>query len=588
MRGVMRLTWGTDRVISCACLEKSPVWSETTTNRAELSQLWLYPMLVGMVIIAVLRIADTYQVFNHTMDEPAHIGGGMQYLDGGSYRYEYKHPPMRAVFAVGPWFLGQRYGDDPDSYSEGNRLLYGGSSYVRTLTAARAASLPFFAATAILIFLWARTLSGSLAGAFAVFAYTTLPLALAHAGLATNDTLVTATLLGALFAWSSVVAGHSRGRLVLFGIAAALAFLSKISAVPFIAAVVVVTALMWFLRGRQLAETAVAEPRWPYFRRAVAAALGVGTMCFVVIWAAYRFSAGPISDLVPIHAAIDESVPAGLWRTIVNHLADLPIPAPEFAAGVLQLLRHNSLGHEAFFMGSIGSHGHPAFFPVAVLIKTPIPFLLLCALGARDLVGRWWRSNDLRALVPPIGALCILAVCMASSMNVGLRHFLPAFPLLALCAGVGAANLWTRKDRFRSVARALLIMLLVWQALTGIRAHPDYLAYFNECCDAEPQRWLIDSDLDWGQDLDRLAVALKERQVDELYLAYFGSADPARHGLPPFKTLPRRQPVRGWVAISEWDYAFGTNDPPHDHYAWLAKHRPVARIGKTIRLYKLP
>jgi hypothetical protein len=51
--------------------------------------------------------------------------------------------------------------------------------------------------------------------------------------------------------------------------------------------------------------------------------------------------------------------------------------------------------------------------------------------------------------------------------------------------------------------------------------------------------------------------------------------------------LPRGQPVHGWVAISEWEYAFGTNAPPNDHYAWLRNHRPVARIGKSIRLYRI-
>jgi hypothetical protein len=225
-----------------------------------------------------------------------------------------------------------------------------------------------------------------------------------------------------------------------------------------------------------------------------------------------------------------------------------------------------------------------AFFPVAMLIKTPIPFLLLCAIGAPVLARRWWRSNDPLALVPPVGALAVLAVCMASAINIGLRHLLPAFPLLAICAGVGASRLWARKAR---IARVLVIALLGWQVLTGIRAHPDYLAYFNECCDSHPERWIIDSDLDWGQDLDRLAAALRARHVGELYLAYFGSADPARHGLPPFRPLPHGQPVHGWVAISEWEYAFGTSAPPHDYYSWLRGHRPVARVGKSIRLYRI-
>jgi hypothetical protein len=560
-------------------VEEPAISSERDDSSEHGRSLWPWLLLAGLLAIAVLRIADTYRVFNQTMDEPAHIGAGMQYLDGGTYTYELKHPPMRAVFAVGPWLLGHRYAANPDSYSEGNHILYEGGDYVRTLTAARVAALPFFAATLILIFLWGRALNGSLAGLFAALLYSTLPLALAHAGLATNDVLVTATFTATLFAWSKLLERPTRLRLVLVGIAIALAFLSKMSAVSFIGAVVVATAIFWYLRGRQLAKSGL-----PTMRNAAAGAALTGAVCLVLIWAAYRFSFGAVSGFVPIHAAIDGSVPDGLLRNFLTAIADTPIPAPEFAAGFLQLLRHDSLGQPAFFLGSIRTHGDLAFFPVAMLIKTPIPFLLLYAIGAPVLARRWWRSNEALALVPPAGALVVLAVCMGSAINIGLRHLLPAFPLLAICAGVGASRLWARKAR---IARVLVIALLGWQLLTGIRAHPDYLAYFNECCDSHPERWIIDSDLDWGQDLDRLAAALRARHVGELYLAYFGSADPARHGLPPFRPLPHGQPVHGWVAISEWEYAFGTSAPPHDYYSWLRGHRPVARVGKSIRLYRI-
>jgi hypothetical protein len=308
-------------------VEELPVSSERRNSAGRRRTFWLWLLLVAMLAIAVLRIADTYRVFNQTMDEPAHIGAGMQYLDGGTYTYELKHPPMRTVFAVGPWLLGHRYGGNPDSYSEGNHILYEGGDYVRTLTAARVAALPFFAATLILIFLWGRALNGAPAGLFAAFVYSTLPLALAHAGLATNDVLVTATFTAALFAWSKLLERRTRLRLVLFGIATALAFLSKMSAVSFIAAVVGVTATLWHLRGRRLADSG-----FPSARNVAAGAALAGSICLVAIWAAYRFSIGPVSGFVPIHAAIERSVPAGLLRSILTTIADAPIPAPEFAA----------------------------------------------------------------------------------------------------------------------------------------------------------------------------------------------------------------------------------------------------------------
>jgi hypothetical protein len=121
-----------------------------------------------------------------------------------------------------------------------------------------------------------------------------------------------------------------------------------------------------------------------------------------------------------------------------------------------------------------------------------------------------------------------------------------------------------------------------------VRAHPDYLGYFNECCAAAPERWLVDSDLDWGQDLARLAHTLKTHGVDHFYLAYFGSADLSRHGLPPFQDLKAYERVRGWVAVSESHFAMGAQGPPYDWYRWLRDYEPVARVGKSIRLYRIP
>src|SRR3954466_10154195 len=56
------------------------------------------------VLLASIRIVATYTVFNHTMDEPAHIGAGMEWLDKGTYTWERQHPPLaRVASALGPY-----------------------------------------------------------------------------------------------------------------------------------------------------------------------------------------------------------------------------------------------------------------------------------------------------------------------------------------------------------------------------------------------------------------------------------------------------------------------------------------------------
>src|SRR6185436_19403568 len=102
---------------------------------------------------------------------------------------------------------------------------------------------------------------------------------------------------------------------------------------------------------------------------------------------------------------------------------------------------------------------------------------------------------------------------------IGVRHVLPMFPLLAVVAGLGFSKLWLSSARLRYAGPVLCVALLSWLGISSVRAHPDYIAYFNECCAKNPERWLIDSDLDWGQDLDRLAAALRRRGVSEVNLA---------------------------------------------------------------------
>jgi hypothetical protein len=133
------------------------------------------------------------------------------------------------------------------------------------------------------------------------------------------------------------------------------------------------------------------------------------------------------------------------------------------------------------------------------------------------------------------------------------------------------------------------VLLVGWQVTGSARAHPDYLAWFNELAGSRPERILVDSDLDDGQDLDRLADTLRARRIQSIALAYAGSATVAEHGLPPVRWLEPHRPARGWVAASLYSIKLGSLDRPgHDDFAWLERYQPVALVGRSIRLYYIP
>jgi hypothetical protein len=97
---------------------------------------------------------------------------------------------------------------------------------------------------------------------------------------------------------------------------------------------------------------------------------------------------------------------------------------------------------------------------------------------------------------------------------------------------------------------------------------------------------LLDSNLDWGQDLERLRRFLQENKVATVYLSYFGRADPAEFGIRGIRPLTQNLRPRGWVAVSKAHIAGLALDDYN--LAWLKPHPPVARIGKSILVYYFP
>jgi hypothetical protein len=158
------------------------------------------------------------------------------------------------------------------------------------------------------------------------------------------------------------------------------------------------------------------------------------------------------------------------------------------------------------------------------------------------------------------------------------------YPLLAIGAAYAGVRLWNAPRP--GLARGALAVLLAWQATALWLPYPDYLAYFNPLAGRHPERVLIDSDLDWGQDMRRMERELRDRGVHQFSFVYRGTADLIREDLPPFTMLPPNLPTTGWVAVDL--LAKLMMSPGGAGYAWLDQYAPVKRIGKTIDLYYIP
>jgi hypothetical protein len=232
-------------------------------------------------------------------------------------------------------------------------------------------------------------------------------------------------------------------------------------------------------------------------------------------------------------------------------------------------------------MGETRRRGWWDFYIVALSVKTPLPLLILGICGLAWLLFRAWSERKWLVAAPTLAFAAILLFSSDySHINIGVRHVMVLFPLLALGAATLGLHLWQRSTHI--APRIALLVLLCWQASSLPRAHPDHLAYFNELAGAHPEHILVDSDLDWGQDLRRLSHTLRERNIQSVSVVYRGTADLSRERLPQFKRLAPHQRTTGWIAV--FLLAKETGDDGRG-YTWLDDYTPVMRIGKSIDLY---
>ena len=524
--------------------------------------------------LAAMRVISTYPNVSETFDEPAHISSGMEWLDRGTYTYDLLHPPLgRAFIALGPWLAGARsHGTVGHPWEEGHAVLDSTGKPRETLALSRAGVLPFLVLAIVMVFFWGARILGAAWGAAGAILFSTLPAVLAHAGLATTDMAATGSIAAALVAWVIWLERPSRAHTWALGIAVGLALLTKLSALVYLSSAGAAIGITW-LASRP------AEPRWRGRWLGLASA---ALIALFLLWAGYRFSVGPLLTYPP--SPVQNHTLVNAARAAVR----LPIyPAPEYVRGILLLRATNAGGFKNILLGQQIRGGRWYFFPVAVAVKTPLPFLVLATVGAVALLSSARRKRRWTDAAPVAAALGILIAAMPSNITIGVRHVLPIFGPLAVLAAAGTRTLWLARQRFPAAA-IIVTALAVWQVAESARAHPEYLSYFNQLAGAHPERVLLDSDLDWGQDLDRLAETLRSRGVRHVAISIYTKADLERHGLPEFTELTPNTPVTGWVAISAFRLYLGyLGDSPFDDFSWLRQYTPVATVGRSIYLYHI-
>ncbi|MEU1186407.1 glycosyltransferase family 39 protein [Streptomyces sp. NPDC005859] len=523
----------------------------------------IVPLLV-IVLLSQMAFAMVTAAVRQTptIDEPVYVATAASYLHEHRVRLNPEHPPLgKLVVAVGVAFARPHVDAAFAGAQEeaGRHLLYeSGNDPWRLMLWAR---LPVIALTllfGLVVFAFTRDLAGPVPGLAALALYALSPDVVAHGSLATLDVPAAGFLLTSVWLLWRARRGRARLYVPLAGAALGAGLATKMSSLPAVPVLVALAALSVCAR----------RPR--DFRRALLGAAAVTVTAVSVVWATYlvvdprlRWDAG----------ATHVPVVHGLRGLLVRLL-----PFPEAYRDGMRIqfgLEHRSWA--GFLFGRVYSGARWYYLPVALVVKTPLGMLALWAAGAVAMVAvRRLRPAAPYVLVP---AAVLLASAMTGARDLGTRYavFLPMF--LAVAAGcVLAVRRW-----WAPVAVGALVAFV---AVSSLRTYPYYLPYSNEAFGgpAKTHLRLHDSNVDWGQDLGRLADRLHDRYPGErVWLVYKGSGVPSSYGIDARD--PQRAPVgevHGLLVVSDSAVAVAKGRLA----VLLRSSRPVDEVGHSITLYR--
>jgi hypothetical protein len=480
-------------------------------------------------------------------DEIASLTAGYSYWHTGDFRLEPEAGNLPQRWAALPLLAGpyrfpsldEEAWRQIDVFAMGYHFFYDvGNDLDAMLLTSRAAMALLGGALGLVVYAWSRRLFGSAAGIVSLALYVFCPALLANGPLIASDVAVTLFFMASVWAlWEFLHAVTPRSVAV-----AALATAGLCLAKPSGLLIVPIALLLLAVRvadGRPLplALGGVREIRARPAQLAalLAAATIQAAIVLVVIWGFYGFRYALFSMHDDGHAPLDWDgvlrAAAGLGPAI-NAARDHRLLPEAYLYGVAYMTQHAAT-RPAFLNGAHSWVGWRWFFPYCFAVKTPICLIGLVIAGAAGaIVGRPHAARvPVRANLYRTAPLWVLlgvywASAVSSHLNIGHRHLLPVYPAMLVLAG-GLA-VWL--ERGGMATRVLVGAAALAYAIESLFTWPDYLAYFNQLAGGprHAYRHLVDSSLDWGQDLPGLARWLERNAPagTPVYLAYFGTGKP--------------------------------------------------------------
>ncbi len=579
----------------------------------------------SIIICGVILIISSAWNESQTIDEVVYIGAGYSYLTTQNMHLSPEHPPLFKDLAAIPLLFfhfstpnifQQRLNEDfnnDDQWVLGYGFLYKiGNNAMDIIHAARIPMALFFILSALLIAGWADELYGPIASKIALLLFTFSPTVLAHSRYVANDIAVLFGVLAASYYFIRYLKLPSRRSLIISGLILGVALLTKFSAFLLVPFFLILSLTYGMISGGIFGRTRPSSIL--HFMYGTAKIIAIAFMFVILpVYIFHTFGYAPEQQQRDAQTILGLIFPGRFFVGPMVWLSgqELFRAFAWYGVGLFMTVSRQSYYNQSdiYLLGRLVHSGVWWYFPLVYVIKEPIPWLvmlftavLFTLKSARKLIGQSLKNlpvfihEHFEALSMLLFLGTYWAVSMRSVVNIGIRLLLPTYPFAILLVSGQIVNagkyIQHRSKKVFQPFAAIIVFLLVWYIFEAVHIYPYYLTYFNQFIGGPAHGWeyVVDSNLDWGQDLQRLDDWLTKNGIKKIEFGALGPTSPDYYLGEKYVYLNTnkykdrddfisRNKTGGWIALSSTQYL---QLMPDAYPLWLKSIPPVTIVGNSI------
>ncbi len=548
--------------------------------------------LVTLLLIIHAAIAfDVSRKLTVTHDEYWHLPVGLLTLKTGRFDFDTLNPPLIRIWAASPLlFTAAQTGEiekftDPGEY--GNRFTQANPrTYEFYYLLGRCMIILLSVSTGFLLAVWARELFGDKTAYLATYLWAFSPTVLSQATLVTQDLAIAGFFLLTFYLGWRFAKSPGWSWAIFTGVVLGLAQLTKFTAI-LLAPLLIGQWVILRFKNRDLCKTETST-------RLIQKWFALFLISLFVLNAGYLFQ----GTFDSINSRSFQSPELKRLHELPGWLQSVPLFLPRDYLDGFDLQRYvMAQVHPCYLNDQWSTTGYRSYYLQALLYKIPHPLQLLIGIAIAGLLLPRLRNENRNGRIYLLLLMPVLSMLLIASLSknqLGLRYVSPIMPFLFLFAAQTVDTLNLKSHRVVSG----LILLSVCLIPFSLRYHPGHLAYFNELAGGPVggRYHLLDSNLDWGQDLYQVRDYVKQNQLSEIGLAYFGTMRPEILGIH-YHLPPEKHPEPGIYAVSVnfvqgrphvvRDGQGGSRSTDIGAFSYFRFFEPKARLGESIDLYVL-